>query len=269
MPAPRKSWRRLSPWVINPVVTAVLAVLLLLDLGRLPGNAPWSYSTAVHYSGRLGPGTMWVPPLPSGGHVIILRTVNSENGWEVADPEWESWDVLSRKLQTGVGVQVSLFCSVDRSGLWAHTKERREARVEVRSLPNQSEWPAADRMHARHLAVDRFLDERFHAERIALIRSARDRDVLHTRTLWGGVLHNTLVGIALAWFLVSLAWIPMTPGWARRQIRSARIRRQHCARCNYDLRGLGAEAGHCPECGERLPTTTSDTRVEDPNSTRL
>jgi hypothetical protein len=63
----------------------------------------------------------------------------------------------------------------------------------------------------------------------------------------------TLSGGGLTWHASLPLWIPMVAaagagvwgvwGWRR-------VRKQHCAKCGYDLRGLSG--GVCPECGARV-----------------
>jgi hypothetical protein len=90
-------------------------------------------------------------------------------------------------------------------------------------------------------------------------------DLRTSRILWPGLIENTLVAISFALLLLSLSWL--SPAWWRTRRAQHRLRRHHCPACNYSLRGLASAT--CPECGQPIPATTSDTRVEIPNSTRL
>lgn len=82
------------------------------------------------------------------------------------------------------------------------------------TLTNDLAWPIAELGHLRALPL---------------------------RPIWPGLLANTLLYATLSWLLF---------GGYRRARASLRLRRNHCPRCNYDLRGLPG----CPECGWNRPT---------------
>lgn len=68
-----------------------------------------------------------------------------------------------------------------------------------------------------------------------------DVRALPYRPIWPGFLFNTAI-YAAAWLLI-LSFLPLI----RRRLR---LHRNHCPRCNYDLRGLAG----CPECGWHRPS---------------
>ncbi len=66
-----------------------------------------------------------------------------------------------------------------------------------------------------------------------------DRPHVPLWPLWPGFAINTV-------FYAAILWLPFAPFQLRRY---KRVKRGHCIKCGYDLRG--AEHEVCPECGER------------------
>ena len=64
--------------------------------------------------------------------------------------------------------------------------------------------------------------------------------ILPFRPLWPEFAINTI-------FYAAILWLPFAPFQLRRYVR---VKRGHCIKCGYDLRG--AEHGACPECGVEL-----------------
>ena len=64
------------------------------------------------------------------------------------------------------------------------------------------------------------------------------------RPIWPGFAINTIFYAAIVWLLT------LAPSTVRRLIR---VKRGHCIKCGYDLRGTsgggGSSGGGCPECG--------------------
>ena len=64
------------------------------------------------------------------------------------------------------------------------------------------------------------------------------RAILPYRPIWPGFAINTV-------FYAAILWSPFAPFWLRRYVR---VKRGHCIKCGYDLRGhSGSDV--CPECG--------------------
>ncbi len=64
-------------------------------------------------------------------------------------------------------------------------------------------------------------------------------NLLPLAAIWPGFTINTL-------FYAAILWLPFGPFQLRRYVR---VKRGHCIKCGYDLRG--AEHEVCPECGYR------------------
>ena len=63
--------------------------------------------------------------------------------------------------------------------------------------------------------------------------------ILALRPSWPGFAVNTI-------FYAVILWLPFAPFQLRRYVR---VKRGHCIKCGYDLRG--SSGGGCPECGWR------------------
>ena len=61
--------------------------------------------------------------------------------------------------------------------------------------------------------------------------------VIPLRPIWPGFAINTV-------FYAAILWMPFAPFQLRRYVR---VKRGHCVKCGYDLRGVEHEV--CPECG--------------------
>ncbi len=66
------------------------------------------------------------------------------------------------------------------------------------------------------------------------------RAILPYRPIWPGFAINTIL-------FAAILWLPFAPFHLRRYVR---VKRGHCIKCNYDLRGTSG--GVCPECGKEL-----------------
>jgi hypothetical protein len=147
---------------------------------------------------------------------------------------------------------VRLWEYIHRTGWWAPTRESAEHSL----LLSERQWsggylirvPFEEYAQAfraqladapRQPAPGSILDE--------LLRA--NGQTTRTRVLWSGYLINaaTIAGLGLiGWG----AW--GVPGG----IRARRVRAGKCAKCTYDLRGLGE--ARCPECGTPLPVACGD-----------
>jgi hypothetical protein len=83
-------------------------------------------------------------------------------------------------------------------------------------------------------------------------REQRPHLKLEAKTLsgpgaWGGVASMVFPTAAM-----TLLWAPL---WWRERVMRRRALVGHCARCGYDLRGLGV--AKCPECGGAQPPIAS------------
>jgi hypothetical protein len=181
---------------------------------------------------------------PSAGiHFFpMVYAVRTEKGWELCDTESESWDRLSRVLQDSPQRVVNLGRDVriERTGIYALTGETRIQRLVVARMDTDPATPAltaADDAALRALYCD-YLDSL--SDDKTLSSQIRAGDVVQSRTLWPGVLHNFIALAALLGLATSLTGLP-------RWLRSLRRQPWQCRGCGYDLRG--SDGAKCPECG--------------------
>ncbi len=77
-----------------------------------------------------------------------------------------------------------------------------------------------------------------------LMKMFDDRPPVPVRPIWPGFAINTI-------FYATILWLPFAPFQLQRYVR---VKRGHCIKCGYDLRG-GFSAG-CPECGWQRASET-------------
>jgi hypothetical protein len=144
-----------------------------------------------------------------------------------------------------------LFEHVHRRGVWAPTWERAAITVSLTARMSHSvQFTGLPSIYAEaiseHVATaprqphpGSWMDANFLAH----------GETESTRVVWSGYAINaaTLVGLGL------IGWGACgVPG----AIRARRVRAGKCAKCRYDLRGLGE--ARCPECGTPLPVACGD-----------
>lgn len=236
---------RIPGFIANPVVTIVLAGLLLLDAASLPTHP---YRGGISTCGRVlqdlrrfasgGPSAV-VEVFPP--EAVILREGDRMRLLNMGtEPSWgDAAQVLQENPPNGA-ILSGPGPSIGR-GFWAITRFERRFEVSGRF---GSAFTDTDKRMARDLFVAEVLEPVWDDSPRYLQRVRRE-DFTVTTTVWSGYLHNLLALTGFGVLLVSLAWIPRTPGYVRRWRARRNRRGGGCPRCGYPLEGLTT----CPECG--------------------
>lgn len=175
----------------------------------------------------------------------------TEGKLRVIDPERESWDELGGLMESGQErlAKVTFEGSIGRRGIWAATREERNAVITVEPIVPGS-FSAADLAEARRLAAAHFQQEGI-PEIVSLARAATTADLHERRVVWKGVGANLGMAVLAAAWLVSLGFVPRMLAARRARLGARRLAHGRCPGCSYELVGL--EAAQCPECGAALP----------------
>ncbi len=234
----RPTRRSCIRWLRNPVASVLLFGVLVGDVFTLPGGPRGSTVGQVVERAFSTP-RIWNYPQ---NDIYILK---ESGGLRVINPETESWGELADALYSGEtpGVVCNLIHAVNTRGFWSMTSKRTIRGIRIEPLGGQwTEQELADARAALFGEQSRTLPS---WEWIEGFEDVAAEDVVTTRILWGGIVHNAFALTILSGLLYSFTgW----PSWfASRSRKSRRIARGCCPSCGYDLQGLTTTT--CPECG--------------------
>jgi hypothetical protein len=239
--------------LFNPITSLVLLVLLLADAAMLP-SSPWAGGVSKagwFIQEHLRDRGLWrsQPPPPKMAPTLFFVR-GSGSGFEVLEPEREegSYDRPTRELRDRPRDVLQMRYSPIqlRSGWWAVTRQldRHEIKTAFGENFTPEERAATRRQYVERSGALAWLS-REDFETLAV------QDIDRTRPIVMGYVHNTVSAVGLVLFLVSLAWVPRIPGWARAWRGRARLAAGRCPGCGYAIAGL--PGGVCPECGGAIP----------------
>ena len=240
------SRRRIPRLIANPVTTVVLAAALLADLYHLPGD-PWApvHSTAGVFFQSLFERKAPSQPPGRGTDAIIFK---EPRGLRLANMRTEpSWGDIAT-IMSDKPAEAALFTGPQHywtgRGFWAITTLERRLDIDAQF---GTAFSGADEDLARELFINEMVSPEWD-ESPRLLERLRREDFTVTEVVWGGVLHNVLALAGGVLLVMSLAWVPRTPGFLRERRARRRLRRGLCPRCAYSIAGL-APGAVCPECG--------------------
>ncbi len=248
-----RAWFR--RWVQKPVTSLLLTAGLLTSLLSIGGHS--RFTTVGRWfatGGRADPA------------VAHLYAVRRGDLFEVEDPNTDSWDAMARVIRDRPAevfqVHVQYGSPVAR-GFYAPTRE--VIRWSLVALPLANPARITDHESA---AIRQAVVEWWRAQPDApapdTLNRLRTADVIDTRPLWSGYLHNALALLGLFLFLYSLAWIPRVGPYLTRTRAQRRLARGCCPHCNYSIAGLPEPV--CPECGKGWNITAEDDLPASPGA---
>lgn len=230
--------------IVNPITTAVAAMLLLMEGVRLADHA---FVDCGSLAGR------WVARLSGSGvraysaATAQVYAVREEHGITIIDPATESWDSLARLFTHRPEDMMEVKVTADwrDRGFWRPTRAVRALHLEMRDFGG--DFTPDEVAEARRAAATRLGGP--HGAALA------KQDVVKHEILWRGIAGNLYALSLLGLFAWSLAWVPRVPGWVRARREARARRRGTCARCGYDISNL--EGDICPECGAPIKSAAT------------
>ncbi|GJQ29460.1 MAG: hypothetical protein HBSAPP03_13440 [Phycisphaerae bacterium] len=185
--------------------------------------------------------------VPGNDLVATLYLVREPDGGRTVIDESQSVGMLADLSQSAPErvVSVSYWRGEWCRGVWAPWERRRVSRVLIWELSTgEAPTDARDAALARRAIADALRGRRLPEAADEVERG----DFNTTSRVWWGIAHDGLVLVAVG---MVVSCVPRLPGWVRAIGHRARLARQQCPKCRYDLRGVEAKGGmvRCPECG--------------------
>ena len=240
--------RRIPRFIANPITTVVLGAALLMDLAALPGD-PWSPTHSAagvwfrsHRNANFQGFTL------SGPDAIVFKQAQGLHLRNmITEPSWGDVATIISDKPADAAVFVGLDQSSRASGFWAITTQTRGFNINAQFGSAFNEF---DKREARELYINEMVSPEW-AESPRLLERLRRENFSISTIVWSGYLHNAVALGVFGLLLVSLVWVPRTPGYFRERRGARRLRRGLCPRCGYPIRGLVT----CPECGAAINST--------------
>ncbi|HYE60822.1 MAG TPA: hypothetical protein VD997_02405 [Phycisphaerales bacterium] len=233
---PRNRFERWTWHLRNPLVVVLLLALVGMSC----------YYADSWDRGSLGPFRKRQVRYPTyTEQVFVLR--RGDGGYEVLDPQFMSWDRLSRLTQENAYDLLDVqYVQVDEVfGRWYPTwyESRRWIVMDPLGLKAGKEWSDAELARVRELFLGRLAVTM--PEQAA---SVRNGNALVREVRWDGVALNGL-SLVVGLLLPFLAY--GSPPYVRLAVARRRLARGECGCCRYELQGMVGADGRvrCPECG--------------------
>ncbi|GEM_PF-5478219 len=172
---------------------------------------------------------------------VSVEIVRSDEGLEVIDPDYASWDRLSRLAQSQPGrVTTATFeVATRQSGPLYPSFERTEQRLVLRPWVDGA-WSEEELEQARR-AFFEWLGAAHPG-----FRSLPPENTVASRVLPGRLLADAGLVVVLLTAALSLAGMPR---YVRCWVADRRLRRGLCGCCGYRLPEGEGGVRTCPECG--------------------